>query len=259
MAKPVVLIDGDFYLYMASAACEHDVQWDEENHVLVGNAAEAYEIVKARIEEILEHFNSRDHAIAVGEKGDRCFRYDLYPQYKGNRKATRKPLGYFDVLDRLKAEYNVISFPKLEADDVVGILATKPGNRERIIVSRDKDLKTIPGKLWNGKKFYNIPEAEADYYHMLQTLMGDVTDGYSGCPGIGPKKAEAILNLDHEDLRTRGTLSAEVKGIVWRAIVRTFESKGLTEADALVQARLARILRWTDWDSEKKEPILWTP
>ena len=28
---------------------------------------------------------------------------------------------------------------------------------------------------------------------------------------------------------------------------------------ALINARLARILRFTDWDSEKREPILWTP
>ena len=34
---------------------------------------------------------------------------------------------------------------------------------------------------------------------------------------------------------------------------------GYTRDDALEQARLARILRWTDWDEKKGEPILWTP
>jgi DNA polymerase-1 len=42
-------------------------------------------------------------------------------------------------------------------------------------------------------------------------------------------------------------------------VVSLYAKAGLTEADALRQARLARILRWTDWDNKKKEPILWTP
>jgi DNA polymerase-1 len=45
----------------------------------------------------------------------------------------------------------------------------------------------------------------------------------------------------------------------WKAVVRTFEAKGLTADDALVQARLARIVRDSDWDSEKMEVKLWTP
>ena len=46
----------------------------------------------------------------------------------------------------------------------------------------------------------------------------------------------------------------------WDAVVEAFTFKaGLTEADALKQARLARILRWSDWNSETKTPILWSP
>ena len=41
--------------------------------------------------------------------------------------------------------------------------------------------------------------------------------------------------------------------------VETFEEKGLTEEDALINAQLARILTTNDYDHEKKEPILWTP
>jgi hypothetical protein len=42
---------------------------------------------------------------------------------------------------------------------------------------------------------HEITEAQADRFHMIQTLTGDVTDGYPGCPGIGPVKAEQILNV----------------------------------------------------------------
>ena len=32
-----------------------------------------------------------------------------------------------------------------------------------------------------------------------------------------------------------------------------------TEMIALLNARLARILRWSDWDAKNKQPILWRP
>ena len=79
---------------------------------------------------------------------------------------------------------------------------------------------------------------------MIQALAGDNTDGYSGVPGVGVKKAEKIF--------------AE-KGYTWKAVVETFKEKDMTEADALINARLARILTTDDYDYEKKEPILWTP
>ena len=51
----------------------------------------------------------------------------------------------------------------------------------------------------------------------------------------------------------------EEEGYSWKTVVKTFEEKDMTEEDALVNARLARILTVDDYDSEKKEPILWTP
>ena len=42
-------------------------------------------------------------------------------------------------------------------------------------------------------------------------------------------------------------------------IQKAFEDKGLTEEDALLNARLARILTDEDYDSKEKQPKLWTP
>ena len=75
-------------------------------------------------------------------------------------------------------------------------------------------------------------------------MAGDQTDGYSGCPSIGVKRATTIF---------------ENKGYSWKAVVETFEEKGLTEEDALINARLARILTSDDYDFERKRPILWSP
>jgi len=46
---------------------------------------------------------------------------------------------------------------------------------------------------------------------------------------------------------------------MWSAVVDAYESKGLTEEDAVMQARMARILRAEDWDFGKKAPRLWCP
>ena len=130
----------------------------------------------------------------------------------------------------------------LEADDALGIYATKyTGN---IIVSPDKDMRQIAGKLYDFKEPVEITPEDGAKWHLIQTLSGDNTDGYSGVPGIGIKRAEKIFNE---------------KGYTWKAVVETFEEKGMTEKDALINARLARILTTQDYDHEKKEPILWTP
>ena len=198
MPRTILLVDGDQYLHRACAATERDMRWDEENHILASNEVEAFDTVASSLDKIMDHFGSKDMVLCFSM--GRCFRYDIEPTYKGNRVGTRKPLCFYDVRDRLLAAYKCLSFDTLEADDVMGILSTKPGPDNKIIIARDKDMKTIPGKLWDGMKFSNITEAEADYFHMLQTLMGDQADGYKGCPGIGPKKAEKILAKRDKEL-----------------------------------------------------------
>ena len=79
---------------------------------------------------------------------------------------------------------------------------------------------------------------------MIQTLAGDQTDGYSGVPGIGVKRAETLFEKD---------------GYSWATVVKAFTDKGLTEEEALTNARLARILTIDDYDTKQQEPKLWSP
>ena len=161
--------------------------------------------------------------------------------YKGHRNR-KKPCGYKRVINALRKEYKVIIKPTLEADDCMGVYATKhPGN---IIVSPDKDMKQIPGQLYNFDETFTVSKEEGAKWHLIQTLAGDQTDGYSGVPGIGVKRAEALF---------------EQNGYSWKTVVKAFTDKGLTEDDALVNARLARILTSDDYDFKRKEPISWTP
>lgn len=250
MPRTILLVDGDQYLHRACAATERSTRWDDENHVLLSNEVEAYDTVVASLNHIMDQFANKDMVLTFSE--GRCFRYDIDPTYKSNRAPARKPLCFHDVRRKLIETYRSVRLPGLEADDVMGILATKPGPDTKIIIARDKDMKTIPGKLWDGSTFHVITEAGADYYHMYQTLVGDAADGYKGCPGIGPKKAEAILTPSDFQIATGIPTS-------WEKVVIAYKKAGLTEEHALTQARLARILRWSDWDSVNKQPILWSP
>ena len=74
-----------------------------------------------------------------------------------------------------------------------------------------------------------------------QTLAGDSTDGYSGAPGFGVKTSQKFF---------------EENGYTWNSVLEAFGKKGLTEEDALMNARLAKILTADDYD---KGPILFTP
>jgi 5'-3' exonuclease len=242
MAELDLLIDGDQFLYKAACGVEKEVRWDEENHILYSNLEDAWGCLKESINALIEKFTPTDSVFCL--TGKHNFRKELYPSYKAQRQGSRKPLCYADLSQRLRESFKTVSYDKLEADDILGILATKPSNRRKIIVSQDKDMKTIPATVFNGNEVVTYSEAEADYNHMFQTLCGDTSDGYPGCPGVGPVKAGKLLSG---------------AAYYWSPVVDTFRAAGYTEDDALVQARLARILRASDWDDEKKEPILWTP
>jgi DNA polymerase-1 len=79
--------------------------------------------------------------------------------------------------------------------------------------------------------------------------MGDPADGYKGIPGVGLKRAAKILD-QAEDGEPQE---------FWSLIVEAYEARGLTEDDAILNARMARILRWEDYDYDNKEVKLWTP
>jgi len=169
------------------------------------------------------------------------FRKEILPEYKGHRNR-KKPCGYKRVINALKNTYEVIIMPTLEADDSMGIYSTKnPGNT---ICSPDKDMRQIPGNLFNMDDFTLIEPNDGAKWHLIQSLSGDQTDGYAGCPTVGVKRATTLF---------------ESKGYSWKTVVDTFKEKGLTEDDALINARLARILTADDYDFTNRKPIPWTP
>jgi DNA polymerase-1 len=243
-----LLVDGDEYLFKACIALETEIQWDTQNHVLFCNREEAWDVFCGSLNKLQDTLESDRMYLAFTGEGN--FRRDLYPTYKGHR--GRKPLCYGALYERAHAEYKALHVDTLEADDLLGIWATSGKFGDTILVSADKDMQTLPTTIYRDGEVREVLPGEADWFWLFQTLTGDTADGYPGCPGIGKVKAEKLLN----EFRTDLDFATEA---AWEAVVRTFEASGLTAEDALVQARLARILRASDWDSDKKEVKLWQP
>ena len=93
---------------------------------------------------------------------------------------------------------------------------------------------------------------------MMQTLTGDATDGYVGVPGCGPKTAEKILQKALDE-GTPWANPKQLREIYWKHVIAAYDKAGFGEEEALVQARVARILRAEDYDDIQKKVILWTP
>ena len=236
-----ILIDCDYIVYKCCAAAETEMDFGDDVIVVTSNFSDAYKCVKRDLDRIQSDLGSFNDELILFFTSPNNFRKKILPEYKGHRQR-KKPCGFKRVIQELKKNYRVILKDTLEADDALGIYATKyPGN---VIVSPDKDMRQIPGKLYDFNETVTISEEQGAKWHLIQTMAGDNTDGYSGVPGIGIKKAEKIF---------------EEKGYTWQAVVETFVEKELTEEDALVNARLARILQTSDYDHKTKEPILWTP
>ena len=239
-----LLIDGDILTYRTCWACQTQVQWEDDVVTTATNLKEVRAQADAMIAYWQEQLGVEQLVICFSPKGGKYFRHNILESYKGTRKASQKPMGYHSLVEYLKNKYSYLQIPMLEADDTLGILATNGECSRNIIVSVDKDMLTIPCEYYNMDKEVTetVDTKLADYMHLYQTLVGDSTDNYKGCPGVGPKKAADILKIPS-----------------WSRVVTAFEKAGLTSDEALVQARVARILRANEYNFETGEVILWEP
>ena len=236
-----LLIDADYIVYKACAANESEIDFGEDVIVVTSRFSDALDMVRRELFSIASDLGCFDDSILFFSDSSN-FRKVIAPDYKGHRNR-KKPCGYKRVINALKEDFPVVTMPTLEADDAIGIYATK--EQGHIICSPDKDMRQIPGQLYDLKDgVVEITKEEGDRWHRVQTMSGDQTDGYAGVPGIGIKRAEALL---------------DEKGDTWETVLGAFIDKGLTEEDALRNARLAKILQVDDYDFTNQEVRPWTP
>ncbi len=268
MATTTIIIDGDIFAFQAAVVNEFVCQWDDWLWTRHAELPPAIESMNKRIDQIAHDLEADRVCVALTDKEN--WRKEVFPEYKAHRKKDPKPIVYGPLRDYLHETRETFERPTLEGDDIMGILSTHPKMIEgrKIIVSLDKDMKTIPGLLLNDgvarQEMYKDPslhyedfltevtESEADYQHMMQTLTGDTADGYPGCPGVGKVGAAKILDpAEHDEMFH---LDA-----AWTLVVAAFEKKKLGREAALLNARVARICRWRDYDFTEKKARLWTP
>ena len=274
----VLILDADILAYQVALGIEEITDFGEDPEsdsgmiVLSADGDAGRQQMDNEIEWLLRELNA-DLMVFPMTCNEHNFRKDVLSSYKSNRAATFRPIALKSMRKHISEKPEAYSKYSLEGDDICGILATSEKAlryKNKIIISIDKDLKTIPNSTILNLNLYkelrkkgskdpfkaalrSYTEDEANYYWLTQTLTGDTTDGYKGCPQVGAKSALKILG-DPKDPDFKFDLKT-----AWEAVVAAFEKAKLTEEDALVQARVARILRAEDYDFKKKEVILWTP
>ena len=234
-----LLIDADYIVYKNCAAAETELDFGEDVILVTSNFSDAYNATTKELDKLKDEFVFPNIKLFFSDTKN--FRKKISPSYKGHRNR-KKPCGYKRDINKLKTEFDVIIMPELEADDAMGIYATQ--HRGNVIVSPDKDMKQIPGNLYNLDEKFTITPNGGAAWQLIQCLSGDQTDGYGGVPGIGIKRAESLF---------------KEKGYTWKAVVEAFKERDLSEEDALINARLARILTADDYDFKNKRPKLWSP
>ena len=234
-----LLIDADYIVYKACAGAETEIDFGDDVIVVTSRFSEALQNVKNDLNKLAEKFWTQ--SIILFFSDSKNFRKSIDTSYKGHRNR-KKPCAYKRVINALGKEYETIILPTLEADDALGIYATAhPGN---VLCSPDKDMRQIPGQLYDMNEVQTITKEEGDRWHLIQAMAGDQTDGYSGVPGIGIKRAVTLF---------------EEHGYNWDTVVKAFAAKDLGEDVALQNARLAKILQKENYDFGTQQPILWEP
>ena len=241
-----LLIDADWLIYSSCCSCEQDIKWDENLHTLHCDERDIHEMIDSRIEYYQNIADDKTDVVMCFTEYP-TFRHEIFPEYKANRKNKRKPLALYGIVKQIQQRYESVSYTGLEGDDVLGLLATSKKYSNSIVVSPDKDMKTIPCTLIANDDMELITKKKADRHWMIQALTGDSTDNFKGLIGCGPVTADKILG------------DAKTLPDMWDKVVEAYEKKKQTFADAILTARLSRILREGDFNYKTKEVELWTP
>jgi DNA polymerase-1 len=151
------------------------------------------------------------------------FRYELEPNYKGNRKGSERSELYYRL--RKWATKKFFYGKNLEADDVVSYYVR---DKNYLGVTFDKDMLHGVAGIWYNPHEKHLcmvktTHEEAERFCLMQTLAGDPVDNIKGLPRVGLPTAKKLLD-EH--------------GWDWNGVVSAYESKGLTKKDAVLARRL---------------------
>ena len=205
-SKSLYLIDGTAYVYRAFHSTNLSTSSGEPTGAVYGVGNMLRRIIR-------EH--EPDYLVAVFDAKGKTFRHELYEEYKANRPPMPDDLrSQYDLIREMVVAMGIksISIPGVEADDVIGTLATAAceAGLTTYISSSDKDLTQLVnervtviddlrgtelGPSQVKEKFGVRPDQIIDYL----SLVGDTSDNIPGVPLVGPKTAAKWLSA-HESV-----------------------------------------------------------
>jgi hypothetical protein len=186
----IALIDSDIVAYRIAFACEN------ENEVTARRRLDSYltDILVCGVDSTYPDCFVDSWKLFLTGKTN--FRKDVAVTavYKGNRVAP-KPEHLPALRQHMIEEWGASVSEGQEADDDVAIAGTEHGD-DGIMVSLDKDIDQVAGWHYNfvKKTGYYVSEAEGLFKLYCQILTGDTADNIIGIKGVGPVKANKILD-----------------------------------------------------------------
>lgn len=162
---------------------------------------------------MIDAFNP-DGVVVAFDKGKPRVRMEMLPQYKAQRPPMDPDLhAQFPMIKELLAALNVpiLQFEGWEGDDILGTMARlgEEAGCDMLLVTGDRDMYQLVTEHVNvvstRKGLSDVaimtPESVDDLYHGITPalvpdfygLKGDTSDNIPGVPGIGPKKASALI------------------------------------------------------------------
>ena len=270
------MLDGDMYVHVTAQQNVFTVVRHGEMICCQTDVGEAWINYNKRTDALADALDidpEEDLIQCFTKRG--MFRRDLEPNYKANRTAP-KPMGYSELKAKCVDLPWAVMHEQVEADDLIGIFATQLSEKgeDVCIVSGDKDLLQIPGyhywhePFWHSKSkqplrewftsfgmreytpnLFTVSKEAAERFFYCQILAGDSIDGISGCPGTG------MVGACKEVAKWDITEPMEC----WERVIQLYAKKGLSESEAIKQARLVRILRNNEYDLTNSTVELWNP
>ena len=248
-----LLLDSDMLLMRATSSCQVEVETQPDIWTRFADVSQARDWYWEQVDEFCSYFETtRENVVHCFTQGS-AFRKAISPEYKANRRSKPKPIGYKGLRDEfLNSDLEVFMHDEIEADDALGLLATKLKtiHEPYAILSGDKDLRQVAGRRkWidQEEEYVSVQEAERTFW--VQVLAGDSTDNVPGCPGYGKISAEKATK-DWDMTKPKEN---------WAKVVALYAKKGKDSEFALQQARLVRILRDEEYDFNTRQVNLWNP
>jgi len=233
-----LIIDIESYVYQACTSCKTIVpmeKGEKNKFVEIYDLRLGQEYINNIIQQFKDKFICGSVVLVIGDKNNN-FRKGLNPMYKSARGS--KPLMYDKLIDWMVGEHNVVSLPTLEADDICRIVYEDDDNfkGEKLIITIDKDFYSVPCNLYRDnpkdRVVVQVTDTDARLNEFVQVVMGDKTDGYSGIPNFGEKKARDFITLT----------------TTWEDIVKLYIANKTTEEEAIMNYNMAHIVGKDDYD-----------